>query len=64
MTKLHTAKFHIRDNPDAYEYEYIQADTMEMRLPSLRRLSVNGVMWKVGDILEFLSIQQSFDMVH
>jgi hypothetical protein len=37
----------------------IGEDIMEMRLPSLRRLSVNGVMWEVGDVLEFL-----FNLVH
>jgi hypothetical protein len=62
MTKLHTAVFRIGDNKrlSATEVADIGTDIMETRLPLLRRLSVNEVMWEVGDILVFLSIQYIF----
>jgi hypothetical protein len=64
MTKLHTAVFRIRDHTrlplSEDEVADIGADIMSTRLPLLRRLSVNGVMWEVGDVLEFLSIQYIF----
>ena len=59
MTKLHTAVFRVRDHTrlplSEDEVADIGADIMARRLPFLRRLSVNGVMWEVGDVLEFLS---------
>jgi hypothetical protein len=59
MRKLHTAAFEIRDNMriSMDEVADIGAEIMATRLPLLRRLSVNGVMWEVGVVLEFLSIQ-------
>ena len=62
MTKLHTAVFRNGDNRplSAEEVADIGTDIMATRLPLLRRLSVNGVMWEVGDVLEFLSIQYIF----
>jgi len=64
MTTLHTAEFEIGGESDVIlrpgEVARIGANIMATRLPLLRRLSVNGVMWEVGDVLEFLSIQYIF----
>jgi hypothetical protein len=53
MTKLHTAVFRIGDymRLSADEIAVIGTEIMATRLPLLRRLSVNEVMWEVGDVL-------------
>jgi hypothetical protein len=51
MTKLHTAVFRIDMPFGADEAAFIGTEIMATRLPFLRRLSVNELMWEVGDVL-------------
>ena len=51
MTKLHTVAFESLKRGQVYMDTKIATDVMAKGPPSLRRLSVNGIMWEVGNFI-------------
>jgi hypothetical protein len=51
MAKLHTVAFESLKRGKLYVDAKIVTDVMAKGPPSLRRISVNGIMWEVGNFI-------------
>jgi hypothetical protein len=51
MAKLHTVAFESFKRGEVYVDTKIVTEIMAKGPPSLRRLSVNGIMWEVGNFI-------------